>query len=237
MPGVNSLKKKEMEQNHQCKYCGNKFHKEITLATHMCVKKRRYVDKESPGPRLGLRVFQRFYDLTTQSKKVKTVDDFINSPYYIGFTKFGNHLASLKPLYIEKFIDFVILSGVGLKDWTKDAMYSAYVEDIIKKEPADGAIDRSITNIITWCEQNNSAFGDFFESVSANEAAYMIQTGKISPWALYLSESGGNLIDRFSEDHSKMIGDMIDPGFWMKRFKKSDEDVTYIRELLEQAGI
>jgi hypothetical protein len=34
-----------------------------------------------------------------------------------------------------------------------------------------------------------------------------------------------------------MIADIIDPGFWMKKFKKQDDDVDFIKDLLEQAGI
>jgi hypothetical protein len=62
-------------------------------------------------------------------------------------------------------------------------------------------------------------------------------TGKISPWVLYLAATGENLMARFNDDHAKMIGGVIEPGFWMKKFKKSDEDVEYIRTVLEQAGL
>jgi hypothetical protein len=44
-------------------------------------------------------------------------------------------------------------------------------------------------------------------------------------------------MNRFNEDHAKMIRLVIDAGFWMKKFKKDKEDVEYIRTLLEQAGL
>jgi len=231
------LAKKVMEQNYACKFCGTKFHKEKTLTTHMCVKKRRYMDKDSLGSRFGLRAFQRFYELTTKSKHPKTMDEFINSPYYIDFAKFGNHLANLRPIYIEKYIEYVIMQQVKLKDWTKDFVYYFYVEDLIKKEPANSAVERTIEEIIEWCGKNNIPFKEFFFSISANEAAHLIMTGKISPWVLYLASTGENLMARFNEDHAKMISGVIEPGFWMKKFKKSDEDVEYIRTVLEQAGL
>jgi hypothetical protein len=195
------------------------------------------MESNSAGSRLGLRAFQRFYERNTQSKSVKTLDDFINSPYYIDFVKFGNHLALLKPVHIEKFIDFVITSGLKIKDWTKDGVYDLYIEDLIKREPAASATERTIAEIAEWCEENNIQFNSFFDKINANEAAYLIKTGKISPWVLYLSTGGENLISRFNEDHAKMIGHIIDPGFWMKKFKKSDDDVEYIRSILEQGGI
>lgn len=208
-----------------------------TLSTHVCVKKQRFMDIETAGSRFGLRAFQRFYELTTQCKKVKSVEDFINSPYYIDFAKFGNHLALLKPIYIEKYIDFVISNGIKLKDWSKDFVYETYVIDLIKKEPAVSATERTIIEIMDWSSKNNVQFEDFFRDVPANEAAYLIKTGRISPWVLYLANKGDDLLSRFNEDHSKIIGDIIDPGGWMKKFKKSGDDVEYIRELLEQARL
>lgn len=230
-------KKKAMDQNYECKFCGTKFHKETTLSTHMCVKKRRYMDIDLAGSRLGFRAFQRFYELTTKGKKPKTKEEFINSSFYIDFAKFGNHLASLKPVYVEKYIDYVIMNGVKLKDWTKDFVYDVYVEDLVKKEPAVSATERTIQVIMNWCEENNVPFNEFFSKITANEAAYLIKTGRISPWVLYLCASGDNLMSRFTEDHSKIIGNVIDPGHWMKKFKKADDDVEYIKTLLEQAGL
>ena len=203
----------------------------------MCVKKKRHMDIETTGSRLGFRTFQRFYELTTRPKTPKTQQEFIDSPYYTEFAKFGNHLANLKPIYTEKYIEFVILGGVKLKDWTKDEIYDLFVVDVIKKEPPTSATERTITEIVEWSTKNNTAFDKFFSDVSPNEGAYLIKTGRLSPWVLYLCASGEDLMKRFSADHSKMIGDVIDPGYWMQRFKKSAEDVEYIKTLLEQAGL
>jgi len=226
-----------MKQENVCKYCNAAFARATTLQTHMCVKKRRHMDIDTAGTRFGLRAFQRFYTLTTTSKKIKSIEEFIESPYYIDFVKFGNHLAILKPVNIEKYIDFVILNGVKLKDWTKDFVYDEYIEDLIKKEPADSAVERAINEIIEWAEKNNIEFRLFFESISENEAAYLIKTGRISPWVLYLASTAGTLMSKFNEDHAKMIGRIIDPTFWIKKFKRSDDDVNYIRNVLDQAGL
>jgi hypothetical protein len=237
MAKASNLAKKAMEQPYQCKFCSTKFHKESTLSTHMCVKKQRHIDINTSGSRFGFRAFQRFYDLTVKSKKPKTQQEFIDSPYYIDFVKFGNHIALLKPLHPEKFIDFVIMGGLKLKDWTKDYVYEFYIEDLLKKEPAIAATERSIAEIADWCDKNAVSFNDFFRKVSANEAAYMVKTGKVSPWVLYLCETGNDLVASFTEDHSKMIAGIIEPGFWMKKFRKSEEDVDYIRSVLEAAKL
>ena len=224
-------------KDYQCKFCGVKFHKEITLSTHICVKKRRHMEIDSQASRFGFRTFQKFYEMTTNSKKPKTTDEFINSPYYIDFVKFGNHLATLKPVYPERFIEFVIKNSVNLKDWCKDFVYYLYVEDLVKQEPAVSATERTISEIVKWCEKNSVEFVEFFEKVSANEAAAMIKTGKLSPWVLYLSGTGDSLIASFNEYHARDIGSIIDAGYWMKRFKKHSDDVDFIKNLLENVRL
>lgn len=228
---------KKMEQNHVCKFCTKPFHKESTLATHMCVKKQRHMDLTSSGSRFGFRAFQRFFEINTHSKRIKTTTEFIESQYYIEFVKFGNYVAMLKPVHMEKFFDFVIRNGVKLKDWTAEYVYQAYIIDLTQKEPAGSATERTITNILEWCDENNTEFNNFFSSVSANEGSYLISTGKISPWVLYLCAGGEDLMCRFNADHAKMIGGVIDPGFWMQKFKKDPNEVDYIKNLLSQAGL
>lgn len=219
-----------------CKFCSKSFTQLTSLNTHMCVKKQRHQDSNHVGPRLGFRSFQRFFELTSKSIKQKSLEEFIDSPFYIDFVKFGNHLDNLRPLYLEKYIDFVITNGVKLKDWTKDFVYDLYIENLIKTEPPNTAIERSISTIIEWSEKNNTVFNKFFYNVSANESIFLIKTGKISPWVLYLSSTGGELLEKFNDEHGKLLGDIIDPGFWMKKFKKTD-DIEYYRNLLEQAEL
>lgn len=226
-----------MQQNFQCKFCNTKFHKESTLFTHMCVKKRRHMEINSAASRLGFRAFQRFYEISMHVKSPMSTDDFINSPYYIEFAKFGNHLATLRPLYTDQYVDYVIKNGVKLKDWTKDYVYDVYINDLIKKEPATSATERTITEIINWCEENKVEFNKFFSVISPNEAAFLIKTGRLSPWVLYLSTTGGELMSRFNDDHSNIISSIIDPSFWSKKFRKAEDDVLYIKSVLEQAGI
>lgn len=226
-----------MEQPHTCKFCSKSFHKESTLATHMCVKKQRNMDLNTAGSRFGLRAFQRFFEITTHSKRTKTTTEFIESPYYIEFVRFGNYLAMLKPVHMDQFVEFVIRNGVKLKDWTAEFVYQTYIVDLTRKEPSDSATERTITHILEWCDENKIDFDKFFSSVTANEGAYLISTGKISPWVLYLCEGGETLMDKFTEDHSKMIGPIIDPGFWMNKFKRDPNEVDFIKDVLEQAGL
>ena len=60
-------------------------------------------------------VFQRFYQIHQHNSKTKTYDEFVKSSYYNAFVKFGRFIMHINPLYPEKYVDYVVTSGVRLK--------------------------------------------------------------------------------------------------------------------------
>ena len=143
----------------------------------------------------------------------------------------------MKPISIDVFIDFVIINGLKIKDWTKEYVYDQYIDDLIKKEPADNAVERSILTMGEWAQANNVTVDEFFYKISANEAAFIIRRGRLSPWVLYLAETADSLMQSFTEDHAKMIGGLIDSAVWHKKFKTNPDDVEFISSVLSSAGI
>jgi hypothetical protein len=203
----------------------------------MCPKKRRYADRDSIGSRLGFRVFQRFFELTTTAKNPKSFEDFIDSQYYTAFVKFGRHLAELNPINTDNFVDFVIKNSVKLKDWQKDYVYETYLVELMKKEPPERALERTMLFFTEWAEESGNNFNDFFRSATTQEAVYYLKTGKISPWVLYLAPSADGLMDRFNEEQYAMIEPIINPGIWTSRITKNQEDVKFIKTVLNEAGL
>lgn len=220
----------------QCEYCSKTFGREKTLFTHMCVKKQRYVDSTSLGSRLGFMAFGQFYRFTTNYRE-KTMRDFIESPFYLGFARFGNYLTGLKPLYPERFVEFLVKSGIKLDDWTNEEIYYSYLNELLRREPAGSATERSFETIVGWTENHGVSFGEFFKTISPNELSHLIRMGSISPWVVYLSSTGGEAIAGFNEDHLKMVGDTIDAAAWARIFRERGDDVTFVSGLLMEAGI
>ena len=79
---------------------------------HMCEQKRRALQKNEKRVQLGFYAFTRFYVLCQNVKKEKTYEEFCKSSYYNAFVKFGSFVNNVRPLYPEKYIDYVVTSGV-----------------------------------------------------------------------------------------------------------------------------
>lgn len=77
----------------------------------MCVKKQRKLDQGSVASRMGLQLYNRFYEMNTAQKNSKTADQFIDSRYYTAFIKFARRLMDLRPIDQSQFIDYVFRNG------------------------------------------------------------------------------------------------------------------------------
>jgi hypothetical protein len=226
-----------MELNFKCEHCGKKFAKENTLVVHICEQKRRYLSRNEKHVQMGLMTYQRFYEITQKTSKAKTFDEFSSSPYYTAFVKFGSFISNTNPIYPERFVDFVITSGVKLDHWCRDALYDQYIADLIKKEPADGAIQRTIQTMMDWGEKNASPWEHYFAYVNLNRATHDIKEGLVSPWIVLNTRSGKQMLQKMNDEQLEIVGPVIDPQHWQRRFKSLPADVELVKEVIKEAKI
>ncbi len=226
-----------VSQSYTCQYCNHKFTKEKTLAVHVCEQKRRALAKTERHVVLGFETYNKFYKLTQNAKQDKTYEDFARSPYYNAFVKFGSFVSNVNPLYFDKFIDYVIRSGTKLDHWCRDELYDKYVVDLIKTEPVEVALERSIKHMMDWAENNQSVWNHYFLYVSLSRATYDIKDGKISPWLLLHSPNGKELLRKLSDEQLSAISNIIDPQYWMNKFKKLPADAELVKQVVKESNI
>jgi len=226
-----------MELNFKCEYCGKYFAKEKTLIVHICEKKRRHLAKNEKHVQTGLLTYQKFYEIAQNGKSKKSFEDFANSPYYTAFVKFGSFVVNTAPIYPERFVDWVVRSGVKLDHWCRDELYDQYLIELIKKEPADGAIQRTISTMMDWAENNDAAWEHYFQYVNLNRATHDIREGRISPWILLNTKSGKDMLQRMNDEQLEIIGRVIDPQYWIKRFKTNPADHELVKDVVKEAKI
>ena len=230
-------KKKSMDLNYKCEHCGKLFAKEKTLVVHVCEQKRRHLSKNEKHVQMGLMTYQKFYEIAQKGKAQKTFDEFASSSYYTAFVKFGSFMVNTAPIYPEKFIEFVIKSGVKLDHWCRDELYDTYIKELIKIEPADGAIQRSIQTMMEWAEKNNSPWEHYFAYVNLNRATHDIKEGLISPWIILNTKEGKEMLRKMNDEQLEIVGPVVDPQYWMRRFKSLPADTELVKDVVKEARI
>ena len=225
------------QQPYICQYCKKGFMKENTLAVHICEQKRRALARTEKHVVLGYDTYNRFYKRTQNFKGDKTYDDFAKSPYYNAFVKFGSFVSNVNPLYPERFMDYVVTSGVKLDHWCRDELYDKYVVDLIKTETVETALQRSITHMMSWGEDNQAQWNHYFLYVSLSRATYDIKDGKISPWIVLNSANGKSMIRKFSDEQLNAVNVIMDVPFWLNKFKRLPADVELVKQVVRESSI
>ena len=222
---------------NKCTYCGKEFARERTLQVHLCEPKRRYLQKNEKWVQNAFMVFQRFYQIHQNNMKEKTYEEFCQSSYYNAFVKFGRFMMHIHPLYPEKYIDYVILSKIKLDHWARDNLYEAYLIDILKVEPVEAALQRSIATMMDWAQEQNAQWSDYFRLINTNRAVQQIQQGKISPWLLLGCNAGKKMLKSFSDEQLQMTQQFINPVYWSNKFKNYPADHLFVQETTKEARI
>ena len=226
-----------VNKTYSCQFCGNKYTQEKTLAVHICEQKRRYLAKDEKHVNIGYIAFNKFFQLTQKLGQNKTYEEFARSPYYNAFVKFGSFVNNTNPLYPEKFIDYVIRSGVKLDHWCRDSLYETYVINLIHTESVETALERSVAHMQSWATDNNSVWNHYFKYVSTNRSVFDIKDGKVSPWLVLNCTSGKEMLANFRDDQLSAIGNIIDPQVWVKKFKTQKFDLDLVRKIVKESSL
>lgn len=220
-----------------CDFCKKSFKLETRFLTHMCESKRRWLDQDTKHVKLGFQVFRRFHEINYKGHREKTYDDFMKSTFYVAFTKFGRYLLQLNAINPKAFIDFIIRTEVKLSHWESPLVYEKYIRELNKKESPEAAIERNFLLMQQWADDNGEVWTDFFRKIEPAQATLWIKSGRISPWILFTASSAGDLFARLSDEQLLMVQSNIDPDYWDIRLERAKEDVAFIREQLDAAGL
>lgn len=220
-----------------CQYCGHGYTKESTLMVHVCEQKRRALAKTERHVVLGFDTFNRFYKMSQNAKHEKTYEEFCKSPYYNAFVKFGSFVSNVNPLYPDRFIDYVVRSGVKLDHWCSDTLYDSYVVDLVKTEPVEVALERSIKTMIAWGEAHSAQWNHYFLYASPSRVTFDVKDGKISPWLILNCKNGKDMLRNFDDVQLQAISVIMDLPYWLNKFKRLPADVDLVKQVVKESNI
>jgi len=203
----------------------------------MCEPKRRWLQKDEKRVQVGFYAFQRFYKLSAGHKNEKTYEDFVKSSFYNAFVKFGSFVNNVRPLYPDKYIDYVVTSNVKLDHWCREEMYEKYAIELIRKEGVETALERSIQTMSDWAKEKGSVYNHYFAYASPNRITWDIKDGKISPWLVLNCASGKSALNSFNDEQLNMLGSVLDPGHWAIRFKRQTKDVEFAKQIIKEMNL
>ena len=219
-----------------CGYCKKTFRRAESLVVHMCEPKRRRSERAERGVELGFQSYLRFYEIAQGSARLKTFDDFADSPYYRAFVKFGRYCYNTRAINPAQFTTWLLKHNKKIDNWGSDKIYTEYLLDYLKVEVVADALARAVEFGIDWSEKHSAPAHDCLRYGSTHAMCHAITTGRISPWVIYNSESGQKFLGELTADQISMIWPYIDSDVWQKKFSDYAADAEYAKLILKQAG-
>jgi hypothetical protein len=224
-----------LETENKCEFCDKVFKKATTLGSHICPTKNRWLARSHKNSIIGFEAWKQFY-ASGFASKVRTYDDFIRSPFYNAFSRFGTYCIDINALNIPRYVDWLLKEQKKIDDWCKDTIYNSFLVSYLKTEDPMDALARSIETTIKLSEPENTPAGDYLRLKNPNKICQEIVKGKISPWFLYQSNSGVEFLSNLNQDQERLILPYIAPEQWAIKFMRDKELTAQIKEILSFAG-
>lgn len=225
------------QETFNCEYCKKDFKREKSFVAHQCPTKQRMANKDTPVGRIAFLHWQDFYRRSTQSTKPKTYLDFAKSTFYTAFCNFTNYCIETKVVRPDTYMKWLLDQKVGIDQWGRDTNYTKYILWLQTTEDAMDAVKRSVTHMMELCDDAGTDLPEFFTGISANRICYTITAGRLSPWVLYQSASGLKFLEALSEPQEALILDYINPDKWALVFHRRADEVTAVRNVLQEIGL
>lgn len=227
-------------QPHQCQFCGVLFARERTLFSHSCERKRRHFQRDDRWVKLAFSIFERSYRLLRLGQSRRTAlgyDDFADSQFYSAFVRFARYLAEQEVANVEQFVDWLIKEDVKLDDWCRPEVYERYLKHVVETEHVAIAVERNVLFMERWADETGRPYTDFFRVISPGEALLWLKSARISPWLLFLSESGGDLIARMTPEQQALLDRTVDVAKWKRKFLGRPDDREWVKDICGQFGL
>ena len=203
---------------------------------HVCEPKRRHQERDEVGVQIGLQSYLRFYEITQGSARLKTFDDFVKSPYYRAFVRYGRYCVGIRAINIPRYTEWLLKHNKKIDHWCRDSLYCEYLAEYIRQEAVSDALARTLEQGIAWSEETGNPDRDYLRYGNSNAVCYAVTTGRVSPWVLYNCVSGQEFLASINPEQLAMIWPMIDADFWQRKMRDYVADAEYAKTMLTQAG-
>jgi hypothetical protein len=198
----------------------------------MCVKKRRFLDKDQKTEKRALMLFKTWNKFALGSTKEIPIQTFIASRYYVAFVLFGKYIGDAKVINPTDYLRWLVDGQVRIDSWTKDSTYSKFLLDYTKKETPERAMERFMLHVIAWADATGKEWQEYLDAGNMNRVVHDITMGKISPWVLLASADANELLMALPPEMFDSVANTFDLAYWGQKVNNDPESANWINGIL-----
>jgi hypothetical protein len=219
--------------NFKCEYCNKSFKLERTIVAHLCPKKKRFLQKDDQHVRLGLKYFNKWYQISMGSNGHKDYATFMKSQYYAAFVRFGLYVMEARVISPDRYLEWLIKAQKPVDVWCKDSVYNQYLSEESKRETAERALERFVIHADTWATRTGSHWTEYWELVQPHTMVNDIKMGKISPWIFLGYDPARKQLEELPTEMLTEVANTIDMTFWQRKIDVNKPTVSWITSILD----
>ncbi|WNA16008.1 hypothetical protein XaC1_365 [Xanthomonas phage XaC1] len=232
-----------MANDFECRFCSKKFKREQTVLSHKCLKRDRYNEKDTRKMKVAYMMwkeYMQYHKFKIPAKVVQAGDEylyFINSSVFNEFEKFAEYVTQNDIFKPDEFITHVIKSGINARDWCTFKVHQDWVIKYTRNEHPRSGIERSIRAFADWEALTGQPWNTFFSSATLVRVIMWFESGKLSPWIIYASNTADELLSRVSDSEYSHLIPYIDHTVWIPKISAYRTDVESIKQELKGFGL
>lgn len=220
----------------QCSDCGKIFRRSQSLEVHLCEPRRRRLQRGERPVQIAFQAFLEFFRDLHGSSRLKTQQDFEQSPYYRAFVKFGHYAVNTRVIDPEAYLHWCVAARKKIDHWDRDSVYTEFLIDWLPRESMTTALARTLQWADAWSNNNQAPAQHCLRYGNANAICHAVSSGRISAWVIYNCDSGQQFLQDLDAAALAMIWSYIDADRWQHTFRQNLSDQMLCQQALAAAG-
>ena len=226
-----------MKREHfECQYCSSKFVNESRFLKHECTQMKREKESKTPTGKSAWFLYQKW--MQVYGRLAASHDIFLTSKYYTSFIKFAKFVKQANIPDVDQYIRLMKRKDISPSIWTRDEVYSLYLEFIDKEMSPQQLAKITITTLFDIAEALECDVPEIFDYLLVSDFIELLRSRNVSPWILLFSKRFESVIKNKTTAEERIILEtLIRPKFWLQKFQQNPEIVGTMKKYVKELDI
>ena len=220
------------EYPYTCKFCEHGFMTESRYLKHTCDKMRRHEEIKTPIGQTAYSFYQLWFQL--KKKVAPAIESFLESKQYKPFIQFATFVKRVKITEVDLFIRMMNEKSVLPAHWTRDEMYSLYLEYLDRKITPYRQAGITVKTIEKLADAASCDISEVFNILTGPELIQLVRERKLSPWVLLKSPKFNVKFELMSQEEQGIFLKLVRLEYWKNKFVSKPEVNQYMKKLVEE---
>lgn len=216
-------------KKYTCEYCEKSFTRENTLLTHKCMQRDRYHTRDETHVKIAYSLWKSMNSLPEQ---YKTIEYFEKNKTYKMLTEFAKFAEDSNYLFIYEYGSWLIKNKVIERNWYKLEIYQQFLKQYLLTENPRDAVLRSVEYV-----SNIHEIGNFLKTCQVGKILTYIETGRISPWLIFLADNKDDFLKRLENEKMEYFFKLVNVDIWNSRMKRYSKTINSLKNDMKGINI